>query len=108
MKEIEEDKEKVITEWGNFFERIGVNTFLRVEKDPETENPSYWYVGEVTRKYISPWKKKDTLWKDEDWVDAYEGYYIGDDWTSEDFQKVIEKIEGCNDCLLYTSPSPRD
>ncbi|RLI79421.1 hypothetical protein DRP05_03955 [Archaeoglobales archaeon] len=97
LKEIKEDKEKVIAEWRNFFERIGVNTFLRVEKDPETENPSYWYVGQVTRKYIPQWKKKDTLWKDEDWVDAHEGYYIGDDWISEDFQKIIEKIEDCDD-----------
>lgn len=96
LKEIKERKEKVIAEWKSFFERIGVNVFLRVKKDPETENPSYWYVGPVTRKYVSPWEKKNTLWKDEEWVDAYEGYYIGDDWICNDFKKIIENIEKCN------------
>jgi len=98
IKRLDEEKKKVIAEWKDFFERIGVNVFLKVEKDSDTENPSYYYVGQVTRKYIPPREKKNTLWRNENWVArVYEGYYIGDDWASYDFQKIIEKVEGYND-----------
>jgi len=95
VKELKKEKEKNILEWKEFFLKIGVWETLMVKKDPDTEifeGPAF-ADNRVTRKEIYKWNKKETIWKDEDWWDTDWKYYIGNDWISNDFQKVVEKIQ---------------
>jgi len=88
-------KDKKIRKWRNFFLKLGINDFLNVKKDPDTEiyqGPSYAN-NEVTKKRIWKWEKEKTVWKDCEWKDSYSGYFICNDWKSNDFERFLEKLE---------------
>ena len=49
------------------------------------------------------WRKENPNW-DKDWSEGCAGIGEVGEWKD----KLITKNPGWNDCLLYTSPSPRD
>jgi len=96
-KKIISDKtrSKKIRKWRNFFFKLEVNDLLIVKKDLETEideGPNY-ADNKVTRKRVLKWEKEETIWKDCEWKDTDSGYYISDDWRSQDFDKFVQKLE---------------
>ena len=85
-----------IRKWRAFFFRLEISDLLIVKKDPETE----YYEGvnyadnKVTKKQIQRWAKEETIWKDCEWKKTdWRGYYICDDWKSEDFDIFAQKLE---------------
>ena len=102
IKKLEDEKNKKISEWKKFFIKIGVWNTLIVKKDPYTEiyQGGDYANNEVTKKVLCKssycWDnneyKENTIWKDELWNDTDLCYYIGNDWFSDDFRKIIEKI----------------
>jgi len=95
IAKLKEEKSKKVVEWKKFLLKIEVWETIMVKKDPDTEiyqGPNY-ADNEVTKKLIYKRDKDETIWKNENWRNTESKYYIGNDWRSTDFQRVLEKIE---------------
>jgi len=96
LRKAEKIRNEKIGKWRRFFLRLGASDLLIVRKDPETE----YYEGmnyadnKVTKKQISKEEKEETIWNDCEWKKTdWRGYYICDDWKSEDFDKFLQRLE---------------
>jgi len=95
IRKASKTRDEKIKRWWNFFLKLGVSDLLIVRKDPQTgmyEGDSYAN-SKVTGKQISRSGKEASIWKDCEWEDTdWRGYYISDDWVSEDFDKIVQKL----------------
>ena len=53
-------------------------------------------------------KKPIILVTDDEYLTEHPLIRANVNWVFEDFQNAVDVIHGLFDCLLYTSPSPRD
>jgi len=95
IRKLTKQRDSEVRGWRDFSVRIGVWEGLMVEKDPDSEiheGPGYAR-NAVTYNRIERWRKVETIWKDEYWSKTEWHYYIGDDWVSEDFERIVERLD---------------
>jgi hypothetical protein len=83
-----------IKKWRDFFLKLGVNKFLKMEKDPQTAiyQGSNYANSEVTRVHFWSGNKDQTAWKDCELRESDKGYYINDDWDSTHLRTFFSRL----------------